>query len=233
MSSADLLERMDVGKITADRLTGTSSDEAVAARSAVELGYTAYQQQIKTEERTFLADLGLLGIVPFTPESVAAYKAKMVKQVCGWRRYSVPNGLRADLALFIVSSIATFACAYRLLFAGATTLWWALPTAILLCAAIFFGVRVQVWTESANLVMRADARWMERDYRGYKGTVPKAVQEIALSVKGVRADATFYVDELHKTSVGVIDPFLGAKVGDTKFYLAVWDEPSFEGKPLA
>jgi hypothetical protein len=42
----------------------------------------------------------------------------------------------------------------------------------------------------------------------------------------------FYVEEFRRNE-RVADPFLVAQLGDQRVYLAVWDEPKFEGRKSA
>lgn len=71
--------------------------------------------------------------------------------------------------------------------------------------------------------------WKDRDLTGYSRPVPEFALSYALAIKEANSHVSFQVLELTKEE-RVADPFLVARYGDAEAYIAVWDEPKFEGR---
>ena len=88
--------------------------------------------------------------------------------------------------------------------------------------------------EKRNEVQR-ESRWVFATWRAtelskYKKAVPSYVLHTALRVHDKMPDAKFMVDEL-VVETRTPDPFLFVQIGTkTRYYLDVWDEPSFKGE---
>lgn len=72
--------------------------------------------------------------------------------------------------------------------------------------------------------------WRATELSKYKKAVPSYVLHTALQVHSKMPDAKFMVDEMI-TESRVPDPFLFVQIGTkTRYYLDVWDEPTFKGE---
>lgn len=76
---------------------------------------------------------------------------------------------------------------------------------------------------------RPEISWKSTAISSYKKAVPTYALHTALQVQEKMPEAQFYVDELIVESRAP-DPFLYVAVGKKRFYLDVWDEPTFKGE---
>lgn len=159
-----------------------------------------------------LADvLTVLGIAPFTRESVDRYQTKLADRLNSqserWRA-------AANVVAWVltISAIATMFAA----------LFSSLPPAVFLVAAGLALLSIP----ATMLVNRWDMyyHWPVRNIADYNGAIPARVVELAKSVRRFCPEATAYVHYLE----GHPDPFLMVGLGDEVYYLDVWDERDFQ-----
>jgi len=70
--------------------------------------------------------------------------------------------------------------------------------------------------------------WTNSDLEAYEQPVPVAVLELATQIKERFPDVDFQVESLERQHV-VKDPFLVVTKNGTAHFIAVWDEPTFNG----
>jgi hypothetical protein len=73
--------------------------------------------------------------------------------------------------------------------------------------------------------------WKSTPLRGYRKPVPVSALKIAARIVEVLPGTKFTVEELIKRRARrMVDPFLCVSMGTVKYYIAHWDEPTFEDK---
>lgn len=77
-----------------------------------------------------------------------------------------------------------------------------------------------------KLASKAEYSWHSYELAKYGKPVPEFALSRAISIKKALPSAQFFVEELRYNP----DPFLYLQVGNTRYYLDVWDEPIFEGR---
>lgn len=181
----------------------------------------------------FLRDHNAL---PFTAESVAAYKATQVARAKPkiWQRRSlvepVSNALiRSFPAPLMVAILSGMMFTTGVLSSGPVEHLW---QSVVLATVTALGIASTVLVFSINEhKVFDDAVWQNVPYWSYDRSVPLPVQLLAEKIAH-RFNSTLFVDTLTQDSV-VIDPFLVVRHNGVDHYIAVWDEPTFNGERSA
>src|SRR5205823_1758215 len=85
---------------------------------------------------------------------------------------------------------------------------------------------------SANgTTIKTEASWNVTPLLGYRSPVPKQVLQTAVRLKKQLPGVELTVHELVQ-SERVLDPFLAARLEETTYFIAVWDEPKFDAESL-
>lgn len=90
-------------------------------------------------------------------------------------------------------------------------------------------------TGTFGIAFFSNYNWYDTNLSSYSGVVPISALKMALRIKEVTKgiDITFKVNYLSQQarSHRVEDPFLSVQVGHhgKSYYIAVWDEPNFQG----
>lgn len=212
----------------------------------ITLGYTQLSEALKNEtldkpvDVILLKTLRQLGIRPLCSRSVARYKAaKAGNQVNLFLKgFGLPM-LFSGLLATIITIIAAFNDPAGIM-AGLHVHW--------IWSTLLGAGAAMVWAEHA-IVLRNE--WHETMLKNYgslfsKGPlVPKEALEIALRIRRNLSDVQFSVHHLIRergpwfklpeaigTAIFDPDPFLEVSFGGEKYFVAVWDEPGFDGKLL-
>ena len=79
--------------------------------------------------------------------------------------------------------------------------------------------------------IKEEASWNVTPLVGYRSPVPKQVLQTAVRLKKKLPGVQLTVHELVQ-SERVLDPFLAARLGETTYFIAVWDEPKFDAQSV-
>jgi hypothetical protein len=206
-------------EITNDSYNDVMKEDILFAEAAYQLGYTPLQQSMQRRQANAIlrAKLQLVGVSPFTVESVQRYK-----------KIAIANTRKPKLRVFvgtaiiiamIAATIGLVDCLSRpdtsdtITFGAlfATAVGWLLST-IIAGAVIFNGRKAQ---------------WMTHSLHNFKEQVPEFAIQTAIDIREHCPDAEFYVDKLEFTRP--LDLFLCVKTRHSDmFYVEVWNEPGFK-----
>lgn len=178
-----------------------------------ELGYRVPRQP--ESERALRKAMVDLGIRPFRPSTVEWYKRRKI-------------GLFPAPFLFVA---AVFLCVFGVIVFGIVIAgmkedgisgWWLLlPSATL---------ALGIWAGITDLQQGSYSRlWASDSLPEYRQPVPEFVLQSALDIKARCPQAEFFVEQLLVES-RPRDPFLVVYVPEsvTRYYIEVWNEPSFK-----
>lgn len=187
------------------------------------LGLERAQLPLQTEQRNPLPlrkGMDKLGIKPFIPETVEAYKQKVTKDATRraslrclgnfWPICAVMTLVVSSLALSASNEATSFFC-------------WSFTSivAAMSCALFFLKRSVR---DVPNVWARIG--WSSFFLHDYQKPVPEYVLQTAVDLKKICPQAEFYVEEFSFN-----DPLL--VVGDytySYFYIEVWGEAQFQGE---
>jgi hypothetical protein len=151
--------------------------------------------------------LAKLDIEPLTKDSVAAYKAQMVKEKMKPPRTHKVLGYAAFAMLAIT----------------AATFWWGKPQesgVLALCGLIATFILVITWIVTSPNPWAWQRTWLKY----YKEPVPEFVLRKAMAIKEELPDAEYFIEHLGQKQ----DPFLCVIHNGWTEYVEVWAEPKFE-----
>lgn len=178
------------------------------------------QRMIEPTEDKFLLFLKSIGAVPFTPESVEAYKAMQVRRHTPWFWERLQFRQNAGQVIFIAGAVSIFAnliAAYITLFVPGTAIFTAgLASVVPLCLLLLFLLD--------KVSTKADPEWRMRVYHHYRDPIPAEVAAVASAIERNYMYANLFVEALGS------DPFLVVQRGRDIYYVAVWDETDFAPK---
>lgn len=170
-------------------------------------------------EDACLRMLASVNVHPFKRELVESYRSEMSLRVNGLRdRLECIPVIAASFVTFFLSMCTMAACADAILAAK-------------FCAAAA-GVSVLAIIASGIVLINLPSRnkWYTESLRHYRRPVPEFALQTAIDVQEVAMRRNMKV-ELDIESFGIpartLDPFLVLVHNGTKYYLEVWDEPSF------
>ncbi len=195
--------------------------ESLAAEAEDVLGYTKLKADIAQSKQTsaLTQTLHRLGIMPFSPESVAAYK----KQIAFGNSPSFAIRHPQITEFIIGLSLLVFVLSFGNSFTG-----WFISVYVGLAA-----IALMVLGLSVMLIMieKTDdgtgGEWKLVPLKGYERAVPEFAIQRAVQLKKELPTAEIFIDEYIAKKV---DPFLVVKHGEEQFYIDVWDEPKFEAQ---
>jgi hypothetical protein len=207
-------------------------------------GYTRLKSALELEKINVPADVVLLkaltslGIRPLARDSVRKYQISKAR--------NMPNLITKALGIPMMISGVVMIIGYFIAsmssphFASANRFPWGVVFGI----GCFF-----TWVEHAIIPRR---QWEIRDIQrsGFLSSrsslIPREVFELALRVQRAVPRAQFLIHELEKyygswiawiPDLGGLvrgdpDPFLEVRYGGESYFIAVWDEPGFDGKMM-
>ena len=210
MSKAiELLERMTPAESYAE-------DPLLSGAADRELGYgllAEIDRQMKLRSA-----LDELGVSPFTDESVERYKQAVLveanKRIGKGRMLAVLSGIGVVIALICF---------------GPALLGWFVSWKVGLGSLIGFIAGCAICGATNGTAITEAAAWEVTPLVGYRSRVPKAVLRTAVALKRRLPQVELTVHELLQRE-RVLDPFLAARLGETTYFVAVWDEPAFDAE---
>lgn len=173
------------------------------------------------------AVLKQLSINPFDPETVAAYKERMLRKNTPWCTMLLTVTLRLALLAGCFGGISLFGGLI-----GAVVSWLSDASVIPPLITTVIGLSLTVlnvvylpYLDSSHIVV---PWWTRIHYDDYRGPIPDFALETMHNIHELCPDAPFFVEEL-RLRERVLDPFLIVQDPDngTRYYLEVWLEPSF------
>lgn len=204
----------------------------LARRAQAELGYNKLALALATPGALLFA-LRKLGIEPFTPSSVAKYKASKERQ-------GMYSGTKAILG-WLCSLIASFGVFVGGMSGGhdSNVIWsplhYGLNTVSLMCGFVcLFGTLAYVFDDDWQHGTRTIRTWEQCHLRNYDGNVPEFALDRALRIMEACPTAQLYVDALiekqdHREKP-LRDPFLFVRLDAEVYYVDVWNEKEYEAK---
>src|SRR5688572_2103233 len=207
--STELLERMTPAEFYAE-------DPALSEAADRVLGYSLLgeiDRQMKLRSA-----LDELGVAPFTEESVERYKQAVLAEA----NKQIGKGRALTLLTWIATAVA-------LICLGPALLGWFVSWKVGLASVIGFAVACAVCGVTNGTTVTAEATWNVTPLVGYRTPVPKTVLKTAVALKRRLPQVELTVHELVQRE-RVLDPFLAARLGETTYFVAVWDEPKFDAE---
>ncbi|MEK7510737.1 MAG: hypothetical protein AAB582_00670 [Patescibacteria group bacterium] len=213
-----------------------------AAEVEQKLGYKHLKQAVDAEKHDMPADvvllktLAALGIRPLDRSSVDRYKAREVRNLINivTKFFGIPLMLVGGLAIAIVL-ISNWR---EPKIEAVIDPWWSL----------MFGIGLFLtWAEHALIPRRSwsvdGIQHLGSGLSRKSDLLPRELLQLVLRVREALPGIRFLVHTLHREhgpwfriidSVGRFvndpDPFLEVRFGGESYYIAVWDEPGFDGK---
>ncbi len=219
--------------------SGMTEQELVVLREAASVigytsGFTSEKQKkpIVTKQELVERLFEMLGVEPFTAESVSRYKKQKVRWLNKWATLlEFLDSKTFGACLFCFAAVGFLALLVEMaawILVGHVPSWerhwwvWTVPTFsvssfVTLVALLpsYIKIRKYAWVKT----------WLD----AYKEPIPLFALSLATQVIELLPEAQFQVDSL-VCEERVLDPFLVMKYRDQLFYLDVWDEPRFEGR---
>jgi hypothetical protein len=212
---------MDVSKdkgiprrpITDAEVEVASVKNEVLRQASMHLGYHANEVDPAGRHRAVLArTLKDAGIEPLDKRAVARYQASE-------RRFA--NRFWWKIGAVMV----TLAAFENVMYASRGTASVGDQEAVYVIGGAFvLGVAM-----AAAFIRKSWFQWVTKSLIGYDRPVPEFALAYALAIKRENPDVEFHVEELVRED-HVADPFLVVYFGQAAAYIAVWDEPKFEGR---
>jgi len=178
-------------------------------------------------------------IKPFTPESVMAYKKKMITKhppnIWWYKSNLVDNVILSTMAIgAIVVCLGFFATIISGLFAipdPTSSLSFQISVGVLACGIVVFCTNLIIQFLWDRTTVRAPGVWMCRrhdvvDSLRFVG-VPEHVCRIAQIIKEQLPDVHFSTETFIQREMK--DPFLVVLRGDEEYHIAVWGNEDLEG----
>jgi len=181
-----------------------------------------------TEDVTLVEVLRSLRSLPFTQDSVDAYKQDRAREATPLIPVETEAGklnVRWVLEAVIVFNFAVWILT-GFVVSGIIAFGWAAPGyALIFFLTMCVGLRAThnklVTFEAYTLKGRAT--WHRRIVRDLD-ELPEGITALAGAIKREVPNVTFIIDELFQNKQ-VIDPFLVIEHEGSHYYIAVWDEP--------
>jgi hypothetical protein len=222
--------------------------KAFAEQAEQQLGYERLQSVLKRETLNTPCDLVLLrtltdmDIRPLDSVSVVAYMQRMANNKLNvlMKAIGIPALIAGGLGLIGTAIIAMFQAPQSAVpFVGSFWVW-----------GLIFGIGFFLtWAEHTFVPRYEWSKTSLKDFGRWgdkKSLLPRAVLELAMRVKQENPDIVLQVRELRKdygppaklfdwaNAVGSAimdpDPFLEVEFGGESYFIAVWNEPGFDGK---
>ena len=157
-------------------------------------------------------------IAPFTNDSVQKYMERKSSSI-------IDRWLGPLLMLSLITSAVAVAVT------AAFSLFLNVPDTLLLCPGIAAGIAT-VGTVACLMIESnsPNISWKDESISNYSQPIPISVLSLAMEIKKAVPNCELHVHSLIKQSK-TVDPFLSVVVPgiDREIFVAVWDEPTFEG----
>lgn len=180
-------------------------------------------------EEPFFVFLKAQGALPFTPESVAAYKAMQVARAKPklWQRWSfmrpVNDFLNRSFPLTFLTAFGSMICLVGLPLSSRPYWTMVVPALIFILSAVGTALTFRL---DGSLVFD-DATWVKVPIEAYVGDVSETHRRLAREISW-RFGCEVFVDQLVQQT-RVLDPFLVVRYQGEDYDIAVWDETDFNG----
>ena len=221
-------------------------DQEVFAEASRLLGYNPSLKDVETAKEQAVAvmrsneirqALVTLDDPPFTAESVAKYKKVMAKRLTTrpWKEWVY----LPCCGLVVIGLIVTaFTNLMGLVDVGdrAFASWSMLTVVVAGIVALLLGTKFE---QNDLVIIVTRACWNVIPIAAYKRPIPDFAAQTANDLKRRFNDVCFEIEELeivrNKTVIlNLKDPFLVIVLPDrSRYYLEVWNEPSFKGQRMA
>jgi hypothetical protein len=241
---SDVLVRQPYEASKSSSYPGLTSPEKLIVNGAMcLLGYKTEKtgrevaKAVETLEEKTEKVFTVLGIEPFSMESVEKYKRKKiywgnkwasVLEFIGSKGFGIPL-IILGLGGLLVLALQTVACFAFDLFASSVPKLLLHPWQWVLTFVPFALMVSYMYAFGDHHVKFRRYSWNRVSLASYKEMVPLFALSRATSVVELLPEAKFHVDSL-LVDERVVDPFLVLEVAGKVFYLDVWDEPKFEGR---
>jgi hypothetical protein len=198
------------------------------------LGYPHLRDTCATEHpkaSDLLAVLYDVDDAPFTRTSVEQYKEKKLKElnVAPWEQIFFENGFQASFLIMLMLSLV--ATVFHI--SGAEFIA-EIIVAVSTAALVLTGIFLLVLYARRREALWHNYSWQRLPLEKYSEQLPFDVAERIAKIHRSLPCAEFKVDHLVcERRNPDPDPFLIVCYGGQEFYIAVWDEPDFDGKLLA
>ena len=189
------------------------------------LGYDCLLEQLTRPERRrkLWQKLQELDVMPFTEESVEAYKEDAV---------AIPFALWRWIADRVIAVSLVVGTAGIL---GCLTAWLGVFPLVSLYSflALVGGFAAAIVTSIVRAANTPWRFWLTTDIKYYREPIPEFALHTAVELKKIDPSAKFSICSLHE-ELNSIDPFLVMQLhdddGQHDYYLEVWNEPGFTGQ---
>lgn len=173
----------------------------------------------ETRSHQLEAALQKLAIAPFTPQSVARYKAAKVSRA----RASFADGMFGFAWMFSVIAAGCGLAGIPIWTAGGPVV------PLVICAGMSIASAFAIGVAWAFKDVRSGNVWQRVKIKDYRQPVPEFALQTAVDVARACPDVVISIDELQESA----DPFLVASIGEAHYYLEVWNEKDFKQERVA
>ncbi|MBI1248223.1 hypothetical protein GC197_10355 [bacterium] len=189
------------------------------------LGYDGLLEQLARPDRRrkMWQKLKELDVMPFTQESVEAYKEDAVRVPFAIWRWVADRVIRLSLIIGVTGLL------------GCLAAWVVvIPLASFYSfAAMLGGFAVAIVTSIVRAANTPWRFWLTTDIKYYREPIPEFALHTAVELIKIDPSAKFSVCSLYEEQ-NSIDPFLVMQIreedGLHDYYLEVWNEPGFAGQ---
>ncbi len=191
-----------------------------------ELGYMGVKVKTQRAEAPLAKALHTMGCRPFTEQSIQKYKEKLNKKV-EW------DNSFAWINWFFGVRVVLFCILFAKIWSLASNPSGGREFAIVFSSLFYITFEI-IWNcIKMSKRTKKQGTWHSWHLNGYIREIPEFVLETAVEVKQRCPKVVFYIEEffvIDKIEKKLVDPFLIAELGNEKYYLEVWDEPTFKGQ---
>ena len=215
------LERSPLQEIDLSAVATTEETLRFAHQS---LGYKHPRTEQLCAKGRLSDALRVAGIKPFTRESVTAYKKAQEKLVTS-REMQPSNRLLRCAGFMCLAELLVGICIPR-------AVWPTDREAVMMLIAVAIFLPLMLAVVSALGCDGLRIGWEMSPLKGYEKEVPGFALETAHEIRLRVPEAKFYIDELLVQRI-TMDPFLVVRLHGEKFYVEVWEEPSYRQVRMA
>jgi hypothetical protein len=192
--------------------------------------------QLVRQRLTLLGQLKRLKVPVYRAGDIKAYKAKMIEQKRAEVKARNRPAALVCAALCLVF-LAGFVACLKTYEAVHTEFWDDIPASpwepyLGVGAIISVFLALATGATAITLAFNYVVRWRTVGLGIYDQPVPTRTLRLADRVLRAVPEAEFFVEELVVERI-VEDPLLFVRLGDTAYYIDVWDEPGFTARPQA
>jgi len=210
----------------------TKKTKAVAVEADDELGYApllfAHGREV------LAATLAKLNIKPFSDDSVKLYKAVMLEKLRAQSNFFARHNDFTAWVIALPGVVGTLAAFFGFCWVIDLLASGVDGNNLLLAAGFPLGIVLLVIARVAHKKGGDTWDWRWAKLANYRMPLPVSVLEDALRIRKELPSAKFFVEYLAtENEEKAADPFLVVECGWAQFYISVWDEPKFDGTPIA